>query len=74
MQTKELVKAVLRLPAKEKAKLSYKLLESIDAENITDIDELWQKEVEERYEQITSGKAKTKRAELVIREAKSKYG
>ncbi|OGU33876.1 MAG: hypothetical protein A2068_14285 [Ignavibacteria bacterium GWB2_35_6b] len=73
MQTKELVKAVLRLPAKEKAELSYKLLESIDTEDVADIDEIWQREVEERYKQITSGKAKTKKAELVIKQAKSKY-
>jgi hypothetical protein len=45
----------------------------LDSEDTSDIDEVWQKEVEERYEQIRSGKAKTKKADLVINEAKSKY-
>jgi hypothetical protein len=73
MRTREIEKAALRLSAKERAALSYKLIESIDSETIKDSDELWQKEVEARYQQITSGSAKLKNAELVIREAKSKY-
>ncbi|MCL6097612.1 MAG: addiction module protein [Bacteroidetes bacterium] len=73
MKTNQLEKEALRLSPKEKAVLSYKLLESIDSENFEDIDKLWQKEVEERYKQITSGSAKLKNAELVIHEAKSKY-
>ena len=73
MRTRDIEKAALRLSAKERAALSYKLIESIDSETVRDPDELWQKEVEERYKQITSGSAKLKNAELVIHEAKSKY-
>ena len=73
MRTREIEKEALRLSAKERAALSYKLLESIDSETVRDLDELWQKEVEERYKQITSGSTKLKNAELVIHEAKSKY-
>jgi len=73
MKTKEIEKAALRLSTKERALLSYKLLASIDSEATKDAVELWQKEVEERYKQITCGDAKLKNAELVIHEAKSKY-
>jgi hypothetical protein len=73
MKTSEIEKVALRLSVKERAALSLKLLESIDSENISDFDEVWQKEVEERYKQIVNGKAKTRKADLVIKEAKSKY-
>ena len=73
MRTREIEKAALRLSAKERAALSYKLIESIDSETVKNLDELWQKEVEERYKQITNGSTKLKNAELVIHEAKSKY-
>ncbi len=73
MKISEIEKAALHLPLKERATLSYKLLESIDSENSDNIDEIWQNEVDERYKQIKSGKAKTKKAELVIKEAKAKY-
>jgi len=73
MKISEIEKAALHLPLKERATLSYKLLESIDSENIDNADEIWKDEVDKRYKQITSGEAKTKKAELVIKEAKSKY-
>ncbi len=73
MGIKEIEKAALSLSSKERAALSYKLLESIDSENREDTDEIWQKEVEARYEQLVKGEAKGKEAELVIKEAKSKY-
>ena len=68
MKTTEIEKAALRLSSRERAALSYKLLESIDAESFTaDADELRQKEVDERYKQLTTGIAKDKEAELVIK-------
>lgn len=73
MGIKEIEKAALLLSSKERAALSYKLLESIDSESKEDSDEIWQKEVEARYEQLIQGEAKGKEAELVINEAKSKY-
>lgn len=73
MKKNEIEKAALRLSSRERAALSYRLLESIDSENIADVDELWQKEVDERYRQLRTGITKGKEAELVIKEAKSKY-
>ncbi len=73
MGINEIEKAAMKLSSKERAKLSYRLLESIDSEVSEDIDELWQKEVEERYMQITQKSSSTRNAESVINEAKSKY-
>jgi len=73
MGIKEIEKAALVLSSKKKASLSYKLLESIDSENVTDTDKIWQKEVDARYKQLIKNTAKEKDSESVIREAKSKY-
>jgi hypothetical protein len=73
MKVIEIEKEALRLSSKERAALSYRLLESIDSENIDDIDEIWQKEVEKRYAQLKTDISISKSADLVIKEAKSKY-
>ena len=73
MSIKEIEEAALSLSAKERAELSYKLLESIDSEIIQDVDKIWQKEVNERYEHLKLEATERKPAELVIKEAKSKY-
>lgn len=73
MKIHEIEKAALKLSNKERAALSYKLLESIDAETQDNIDKIWQQEVEERYNQITNSLTQTKNGELVIKEAKLKY-
>lgn len=73
MKTNEIEKAALKLSDRERALLSYKLLESLDAETKEDIDKIWQSEVEERYEQIAKDRAKEKDGGMVLKEAKSKY-
>ena len=73
MSIKEIEEAALSLSAKERAELSYKLLESIDSENIQNIDKIWKEEVKERYEQLKIDASAGRDAELVIKEAKSKY-
>lgn len=73
MTTKEIEKSALKLTPQERAALSYKLLESIDSEEVEEVEEVWQKEIDARYQQILSGKANLKDAELVIKEAKAKY-
>ncbi len=73
MSIKEIEEAALSLSAKERAELSYKLLESIDSENIQNIDKIWQEEVKDRHEQLKIDASMRKDAELVIKEAKSKY-
>ncbi len=73
MSIKEIEEAALSLSAKERAELSYKLLESIDSENIQNIDRIWQEEVKARYDQLKIDTSERRAAELVIKEAKSKY-
>ncbi|MBA4406955.1 hypothetical protein C0389_06745 [bacterium] len=73
MSIKKIEKAALSLSAKERAELSYILLESIDSEDIQNIDKIWQDEVNDRYEQLKIDSSERRAAELVIKEAKSKY-
>ena len=73
MSIKKIEKAALSLSTKERAELSYILLESIDSEGIQNIDKIWQDEVNERYEQLKIDSSERRTAELVIKEAKSKY-
>lgn len=69
----EIEKAATNLTAAEKALLSYKLLESIEEEQVEGYDEIWQKEIDARYKQILENKAVLKNANSVINEAKLKY-
>jgi hypothetical protein len=63
----------MKLSPKEKAILTYKLLESLEGESSPDIDDVWANEALSRYKQIKEGKDVLIDSELVIREAKSKY-
>ncbi|OGU65013.1 MAG: hypothetical protein A2499_06185 [Stygiobacter sp. RIFOXYC12_FULL_38_8] len=73
MTINEIEKAADNLTPAEKALLSYKLLESIDSESSENLDQFWQKEIDDRYNQILKGKAILKNANSVINEAKQKY-
>lgn len=73
MSVKEIEKAALSLSKKERAVLSYKLLESIDGDEQKDVDDIWMNAVNERYSQLKSDESKLKDASKVIKEAKSKY-
>lgn len=73
MTISEIEKAVSSLSAAEKAKLSYKLLESIEKDADENLDQLWNAEVDSRYKQIQEGKAILKDASAIINEAKQKY-
>lgn len=69
----EIEKAASNLSPAEKAKLSYKLLESIDTESDENLDQLWKTEIEARYKQFLEDKSILKDAAAVINEAKQKY-
>lgn len=73
MTINEIEKAAFNLTPTEKALLSYKLLESIEEEQVEGYDEIWQKEIDARYKQILENKAVLKNANSVINEAKLKY-
>ena len=73
MDIKSLEAELLKLSPKEKASISYKLLESLESDENEDIDEIWVNEALNRYYQITGSNKNLIDSELVIREAKSKY-
>ena len=73
MDLKSLEAELLKLSAKEKAAITYKLLESLESDESGNIEEIWVNEALNRYYNITSVGDAVIDSELVIREAKSKY-
>ena len=73
MDLKSLEVELLKLSAKEKAVITYKLLESLESDESGNIEEIWVNEALNRYYNITGGGDAVIDSELVIKEAKSKY-
>ena len=73
MDLKSLEVELLKLSAKEKAAITYKLLESLESDESGNIEEIWVNEALNRYYNITGGSDAVVDSELVIKEAKSKY-
>jgi len=73
MDLKSLEVELLKLSAKEKAVITYKLLESLESDESGNIEEIWVNEALNRYYNITGGRDAVVDSELVIKEAKSKY-
>ncbi len=64
---------LMKLSPKEKAIITYKLLESLEGEADKDVEDVWINEALNRYKQISEGKDVVIDSEMVIREAISKY-
>jgi putative addiction module component (TIGR02574 family) len=62
----------LKLPAKSRAQLAKKLIYSLEDSGSTKNEKLWAQEAASRYEEIASGKVKTKPAAKVLRDIRSK--
>jgi len=73
MDLKSLEVELLKLSAKEKAAITYKLLESLESDESGNIEEIWVNEALNRYYNITGGRDAVVDSELVIKEDKSKY-
>ena len=73
MDIKALEAELLKLSPKEKASISYKLLESLESDETENIDEIWVNEALDRYNQIGDANKTLIDSELVIKEARSKY-
>ena len=73
MDLKSLEVELLKLSAKEKAAITYKLLESLESDESGNIEEIWVNEALNRYYNITGGGDAVIDSELMIKEAKSKY-
>jgi Putative addiction module component len=71
MDLRSLEAELLKLSSKEKAEITYKLLESLESDESDNIDEVWINEALARYYQL-SGKDVVD-SETVIKEAKLKY-
>ena len=63
---------LLGLPAKSRALLAEKLIESLDEKQDKDVESLWIKEARRRSREIKNGKVKCKPAKDALREARLK--
>lgn len=73
MDLKSLESELLKLTPRERAIVTYKLLNSLENEESEDVEDVWLDEALSRYEQIVKTGKFTVDSELIIREAKSKY-
>ena len=73
MDLKSLESELLKLSPRERAIVTYKLLESLDSEESGDIEDIWINEALKRYDQIAKTDKLTIDSDLIIKEAKSKY-
>lgn len=73
MDLKLLEKELLKLTPKEKAAITFKLLESLDAEDNQDYEDIWIDEALARYNQLSKDSSLIHDFSLVIKESKSKY-
>jgi len=73
MDLKSLESELLKLTPRERAIVTYKLLNSLENEESEDVEDIWLDEALSRYEQIVKTGKFTVDRELIIREAKSKY-
>ncbi len=55
----ELAEQAMTLPGESRARLADLLVESLDADALTDIDRLWLAEAKRRRDEVRSGKVKT---------------
>ncbi len=68
----EIEQEVMRLSAKDRASLMERLIGALDTEVEGDVEELWLREAEQRYEAYRQGQLKPKSANQVFEEASSK--
>ena len=70
MTVQQIEKQVLKLDANSRAKLASKLLSSLDELSDVENEKLWAEEAIRRHNELSGGKAKSKSAEGVFRNAK----
>ena len=69
----EIMSAAMALPPGTRAMLAEHLLESLDAENQTEIDALWAEEAERRARELEDGTATAIPGEEVMNRLRSRY-
>ena len=73
MDLKSLESELLKLSPRERAIVTYKLLESLESEESGDIQDIWINEALSRYDQLARSSKLAVDSELIIKEAKEKY-
>jgi len=73
MDLKSLESELLKLSPRERAIVTYKLLESLESEESGDIQDIWINEALSRYDQLAQNSKLAVDSELIIKEAKEKY-
>ena len=73
MDLKSLESELLKLSPRERAIVTYKLLQSLESEESGDIEEIWINEALSRYDQLARNSKIAVDSELIIKEAKEKY-
>ena len=63
----------LSLPIKDRAKLAYRLITSLDEHIDSDLSNAWEIEINRRVKDINNGIAKGRPAEQILSEIKAKY-
>ncbi|MDR3569545.1 MAG: addiction module protein [Syntrophobacteraceae bacterium] len=54
-ETRKIVEKALKMPARERAEIAQRLLESLDRQRDIDVESAWQSEVERRISELDSG-------------------
>lgn len=73
MDLKSLESELLKLSPRERAIVTYKLLESLESEESGDFQDIWINEALSRYDQLARNSKLAVDSELIIKEAKEKY-
>lgn len=72
MTVSKIEKEIMKLGSMSRAKLVSKLLKSLEDLPEAENEKLWIEEAEERLEEITAGHVKSRRANLVYKNARAK--
>ncbi len=73
-EVKAIEKQALQLPIDDKVMLTEKLLQSIYAEKLIDVEDSWLKEVEKRYNGYSEGKSDGSPVENIFAEIRKELG
>jgi putative addiction module component (TIGR02574 family) len=73
-ESRKIEKQAQDLPAKERARLALKLIESLDPGDDEDVEELWLDEAERRLADYEAGKTESRPADEVFAEIEKKLG
>ncbi len=73
LKVKEIEEQALCLSLHERAQLAEHLINSLDTEEDPEAERLWIEEAERRYKEYKEGKVRTKPAEVVFEDARSKF-